>query len=65
VIFAPADPVLWNGDACTVTVVRGDSVALNRDSDGFTVITTAEILAGHQYSPKPPRMPRASLLGDA
>lgn len=62
--FAPADPVLWNGEACTVVAVRGDGIALRRDRDGFTIITTADLLAGHQFAPKAPRLPRASLLGE-
>jgi hypothetical protein len=57
--FAPADPVVWNGEPCTVTLVRGRMVSLTRERDGFTIITSAEILSTHQPAPEP----RQSLLG--
>jgi hypothetical protein len=59
--FAPDQSVLWNGEACLVVLVRGAMVSLSRERDGFTIITNAEVLAGHQ--PAIERLPRASLLG--
>jgi hypothetical protein len=60
--------VLWNGAECRVTLMRdAGGIALERLSDGWSIITTADILAGHQPQPPAPsrKMPRASLLGDA
>jgi hypothetical protein len=47
-MFLAGDCVLWNCEACTVMEVRGGMVVLRREHDGFTIITNAEVLAGHQ-----------------
>lgn len=59
--FLPAQSALWNGEACTVIEVRGDMVVLTREHDGFTIITNAEALAGHQVVAE--QLQRLSLLG--
>lgn len=59
--FLPAQSVLWNGEACTVDRVQGAVVVLHRERDGFAVITSADVLAGHQAVAE--QLARLSLLG--
>lgn len=46
--FVRGQPVLWKGDPCIVLGASNQSVALERDRDGFTVITSESALERHQ-----------------
>jgi hypothetical protein len=46
--FQAGDSVHWHDADARVVEVRGERVALTRQTDGMTVITTNEILHQHQ-----------------
>lgn len=61
--FLAGASVLWNAEACTVDRVQGAVVVLRRDRDSFAIITSVDVLAGHQAVDE--QLQRLSLLGGA